>query len=115
MQPTAGSPPPSSSPIANAYLSVFEEEQYKGWKRCLWVKCIQGIGSSSYSSSSSTSSAKGGPKAKKKSKSVFDGACPDLKEDHLKVALLKSSPHYEAIFGACCVFGELQRYSQLNI
>lgn len=64
------------------------------------MKCIQGIGTKAPAVPQSK---------KKKPKSMFDGACPDLKEDHLKVAILKASPNYVDVFAACSVFGELQR------
>jgi hypothetical protein len=43
---------------------------------------------------------------------VFDSACsPDLKEDHLRITVLKQSPNYPNIFPVFSLFSELQSQS----
>jgi hypothetical protein len=85
----------------SAPRKVLQEKQYKGWDKCLWVKCIKGIGTAK--------------EAQTKKSKVFDNAnmCPpDLREDHLKITVLKQSPNYPSLFPVFGLFSELQRYER---
>ena len=82
------------------HIKVLQEKQYKGWPKCVWVKCIKGIGAH---------------KEVQAKKSVFESGCsPDLKEDHLKVTVLKQNPNYPVLFHVFGIFSDLQRYTTLT-
>lgn len=80
---------------------VLSDKLYKGWAKCVWVKCIKGIGT--YVTVD-------------KKKSAFDKAgAPDLKEDNIKITVMKTNPNYHIMFPVFSLFSELQRYTASSI